>query len=257
MISRVSLAIVCAVVTGCSAADDGPHLQPRPRDRAPSAEPRGTSTATASEAWGGLTVLERGDARADAAFVLLHGYGAPGDDLVSLADALIAQCGRPLRVIVPAAPIAMGGGGRAWYEIESPQAMEQARRAREAIEGVITTLGERGVPSERVIVGGFSQGGILSIETAVDGHARLAGIAVLSGRSLPHDDVAYAALRDLPIFQAHGTSDARIAFAQGEAFRETAVRSGARVEPLVFEGGHTIPPEVVVGLAAWIARTLS
>lgn len=207
-------------------------------------------------AWGGHEVVERGDASADAAFVLLHGYGAPGDDLVSLADALIAQCGRPLRVIVPVAPIAMRGGGRAWYEIESPEAEGQARAAREAIEGVVATLGARGVPASRVIVGGFSQGGILSIETAVDGHARLAGIAVLSGRSLPHPEPAYRALDGLPIFQAHGRGDARIAFARGEDFRETATRAGANVEQVVFEGGHTIPPEVVAGLASWIGRTL-
>jgi phospholipase/carboxylesterase len=254
VITRRVVLIASLGLAACSSLDEGPHLQPRSRerDRAPARDAR-----TSRAPWGGLTVIERGDTSADAAFVLLHGYGAPGDDLVSLADELVARCGRPLRVIVPAAPIVRSGSGRAWYEIESRDAMTQAARAREAIEGVITTLGERGVPSERVIVGGFSQGGILSIETAVDGHARLAGIAVLSGRSLPHDDAAYGALRDLPVFQAHGRSDARIAFAEGEAFRETALRSGARVEPLVFEGGHTIPPEVVVGLAAWIARTLS
>lgn len=252
MISRIAWCLIAVSLVACTAGDAQPRLRAAPRAREGAREAPTRDEA----AWGGLTVLERGDATADGAFVLLHGYGAPGDDLASLADALIAQCGRPLRVIVPAAPIAMGGGGRAWYEIESPHAMEQARRAREAIEGVITTLGERGVRSERVIVGGFSQGGILSIETAIDGHARLAGIAVLSGRSLAHDDAAYGALRDLPIFQAHGHADARIAFAEGEAFRERAMRSGAHVEPLVFEGGHAIPPEVVVGLSAWIARTL-
>lgn len=248
--------LACLLTMGCTGGETQPRLRAAPRGREPTREENVHAESAQASPWGGLAVIERGDAHADAAFVLLHGYGAPGADLVSLADEVIARCGRPLRVIVPAAPIAMQGGGRAWYEIDSPDAEAQARRARESIEGVVSTLAERGVPSERVIVGGFSQGGILSIETAVDGHARLAGIAVLSGRSLPHEERAYAVLRDLPIFQAHGTSDARIAFAQGEAFRETALRSGAQLEPLVFEGGHTIPPEVVVGLASWIGRTL-
>jgi phospholipase/carboxylesterase len=242
---------------GCTGGETQPRLRAAPRGREPARDENAQEQSGQSTAWGGLAVIERGDASADAAFVLLHGYGAPGADLVSLADEVIARCERPLRVIVPAAPIAMQGGGRAWYEIDSPDAQAQARRAREAIGGVVATLAERGVPSERVIVGGFSQGGILSIETAVDGRAHLAGIAVLSGRSLPHPDASHAALEGLPIFQAHGRSDARIAFAQGEAFREIAIRAGARVEPLVFEGGHTIPPEVVVGLASWIERTLS
>jgi phospholipase/carboxylesterase len=199
-------------------------------------------------------VIERGDPSGGLAFVLMHGYGAPGDDLVSLAEELVRRVPRPLRVVVPAAPIAMSHGARAWYEIDSPEAAAQTERACVAIEGMIATLSASGVPASRVSVGGFSQGGILSIEAALRGHARLAGIVVLSGRALPHDESDYRRLASLRIFQAHGRSDARIAFAQGEAFGAAATRAGAVLEPVVFDGGHTIPPDVVVALARWIGE---
>lgn len=244
--------VIASLTSACASSEEGPHLRARERqERAPSRE---TAQARGAEPWGGLDVIERGDPSADLAFVLMHGYGAPGDDLVSLADELVRRVPRPLRVVVPAAPIAMSHGGRAWYEIDSAEAPAQTERACVAIEGVIETLAARGVSASRVIVGGFSQGGILSIETALRGHVRLAGIAVLSGRALPHAETDYGRLASLRIFQAHGRADARIAFAQGEAFGAAATRAGAVLEPVVFDGGHTIPPEVVVALARWIGE---
>lgn len=201
-------------------------------------------------------MIERGDPRADAALVLLHGYGAPGDDLAALGDALAARAGRPLRVIVPAAPIAMSHGGRAWYVLDGGDPAAQTRRSREALEGVLATLAARGVPSRRVVVGGFSQGALLSIEVAIAAEQPIAGIAVLSGRALEHPPADFERLRGLPVFQAHGRADARIAFALGERFRDDATRAGAQVEFLPFEGGHSIPGEVESALAAWLGRTL-
>lgn len=256
-LSLLAAAPLAAVASSCTPVDaQREQRRPEERSAAPRARARAVPPAAPSGVpWGGLDVIERGDAQANAAFVLLHGFGAPGDDLVSLADELVRACPRAMRVIVPAAPIAMNGGGRCWYEIHAEDAMPQAARARAQIEGVVRTLGERGVPSERVVLGGFSQGAILSIEVAVAANVRLAGIAVLSGRSLPHPARAYDALHDLAIFQSHGRSDPRIAYARGEQFRHLAEDAGARVEHVPFDGGHAIPAEVVTPLAAWLGRT--
>ena len=162
-----------------------------------------------------------------------------------------------MRVVVPAAPIEMPHGGRAWYDRGVTDADPQIGRARAAIEGILTTLAERGVRSERVVVAGFSQGGILSIEVALSGRVRPAGIAVLSGRALSHPASAYARLRGLPIFWSHGRSDDRIPFARGEAFRERAARAGAVLEPVAFDGGHAIPSEVVAALSRWLRARLA
>lgn len=231
--------VACAPV---GAQEDQRAGRPGPRERA-------------VPAWGGLSVIERGDPGATGALVLLHGWGAPGDDLVSLGEELAGAA--PMRVVLPAAPIAMPHGGRAWYDRGATDADPQIGRARGAIEGVIATLGQRGVPAERVVVAGFSQGGILSIEVALVGRVRPAGIAVLSGRALSHPARAYSRLRGLPVFWSHGRSDDRIPFARGEAFRERASAAGAMLEPVAFEGGHAIPPSVVEALGRWLRARLA
>jgi phospholipase/carboxylesterase len=239
--ASVSLTLVLALVAGCTPVD----AQRAPHEDRARAEP----------AWGGLTVVERGDPRADAALVLLHGWGAPGDDLVPLGEELASAA--PMRVIVPAAPRAMSHGGRAWYDLHATDAEAQAARARRQLEGVVATLEARGVPARRIVVGGFSQGAILSIEVGLARRTPIAGLAVLSGRALEHPARAYAALRGVPIFQSHGRADDRIPFARGEAFRVRATDAGALVEHLPFEGGHAIPPEVVRALGAWLGRVLA
>lgn len=193
--------------------------------------------------------MQRGPDRAPLTFVLLHGFGARGDDLVSLADALVTrtQC----RFVVPEAPVPMGPEGRAWYAIGAADEAAQIARARTAISDVINTVMGSGVARSRIVVGGFSQGGIMSIEAAL-ATPGLAGIAVLSGRSLPHPPAEYRALSRLRVFASHGRQDSRIAIAQGEAFMDQASHAGAVVERVIFDGDHTIPPVVVNGLATWL-----
>ncbi len=212
------------------------------------------SSERAVPPWGGLSVVERGDPHAQRALVLLHGWGATGDDLVPLAEELTRAT--PMRVIVPAAPIAMSHGGRAWYDLHAADSDAQAARARTQLEGVIATLEARGVPASRIVIGGFSQGAILSIEVGLARRTPLAGLALLSGRALSHPPRAYRALAGVPVFLSHGRQDERIAFSRSEAFRERASEAGAVLEHHPFDGGHEIPPLVVAALMSWLARTL-
>lgn len=193
--------------------------------------------------------MQRGPDAAPLTFVLLHGFGARGDDLVSLADELVART--PCRFVVPEAPVPMGPEGRAWYAIRAADEAAQIARARTAISGVIHTVVGTGVARSRIVVGGFSQGGIMSIEAALVTPG-LAGIAVLSGRSLPHREAEVRALSGLRVFASHGRQDTRIAFAEGEAFMAQASAAGAVVDRSIFDGGHAIPPVVVSGLATWL-----
>lgn len=148
----------------------------------------------------------------------------------------------------------MGGEACAWYEIHAADEAAQIARARAAIEGILfTLLSTRGIAEDRVVLGGFSQGAIMSIEVALASIRPLAGIAILSGRSLSHPASQYARLRGLPIFASHGRSDSRIPFERGEAFMDQASAAGAQVERVVFEGDHTIPSSVVSSLSTWLA----
>lgn len=196
-----------------------------------------------------LTTVVRG--RGAWRVVLLHGYGAPGDDLVPLAERLSARV--PATFVVPAAPrvARFDPEGRLWYEIDAPDSDAQARDVAMRLDTLIDSLG---VPSEHVIVGGFSQGAILSGVLAREGRHRLGGIVVLSGRPLAHGPASDTRLGHLPIFAAHGRSDPRIPFARGQAFVDLAQHAGASVTFVPFEGGHEIPASVVDALATWLAQ---
>jgi phospholipase/carboxylesterase len=204
--------------------------------------------------WGGLTVVERGSPKAPRAVILLHGYGSHPEDLVPLAETLAALV--DARFIVPAAPRPFrgGGGGRVWFDHHLPDAAAQIRAARSEIDGVIETLATRGVDSRHVIVAGFSQGAILSIEMALAGRRPLCGIGVLSGRALGHPAQSYRRLRELPIFSSHGRNDDRVPFRRGELFVKRARASGADVRFETFDGEHEIPSSIVTALGDWLAE---
>ena len=132
-------------------------------------------------------------------------------------------------------------------------AQAQIRAARSEVDQVIETLLAQG--ATRVIVGGFSQGAILSVDMALAGTHHLAGIAVLSGRALGHPPTSYRRLARLPIFASHGTHDSMVPFARGEAFLARAREAGALVHFERFEGDHEIPVSVETALAAWLRET--
>jgi phospholipase/carboxylesterase len=203
--------------------------------------------------WGGLTVIERGSSTSSRAVVLLHGYGSRPDDLVPLAEILAARV--DARFIVPAAPRPFrgGDGGRVWFDQHLPDAQDQIRASRSEIDGVIETLQAQGIDSRHVIVAGFSQGAILSIEMALAGRHPLCGIAALSGRALGHPAQNYRRLADLPIFASHGRNDTRVLFSRGQQFVKRARSSGADVRFEVFDGDHEIPSPIVAALGDWLA----
>jgi len=200
----------------------------------------------------GLTAVTRGTGAWRV--LLLHGYGSPPGDLESLADTLSARV-PGATFVVPTSPLAWHGDprGRVWFDQHDADANAQIRRARNAIDGLLDELETSdGVPSTHVIVGGFSQGAILSIEMALAGRHRLGGIAPLSGRALGHPQSSYARLANLPIFEAHGRADPMVPFARGEAFVTRARAAGADVQFEIFDGVHEIPPSVEDALATWL-----
>ena len=200
----------------------------------------------------GMTIVTRGSGAWRV--VLLHGYGSPPDDLVSLADELVPRV-PSATFVVPGSPLPWHGDmrGRVWFDQHDEDASAQIRRARAAIDGLVDGFEHEGVPSEHVIIGGFSQGAILSIEMALAGRHRLGGIAPLSGRALGHPESSYARLAHLPVFEAHGRADPLVPFARGEAFVTRARAAGADVQFEIFDGVHEIPSSIVDALATWLS----
>lgn len=196
--------------------------------------------------------------------VLLHGFGAPGDDLVALADWIDAPDGT--RWVFPAGPLAMPplyGDARAWWMIdlerlerelaggrpadraaEVPEGLAAARTAMLAVLDALARDHRR--RDDAFVLGGFSQGAMLSVDLALRG-ARPRGLVLLSGTLVaeaqwrPHA----AAIAGVRVFQSHGTKDGLLSFAGAERLRDFLAESGAEVGWVPFPGGHEIPPPVL------------
>lgn len=232
--------------------------------------PSATASVQPSEpAWGGLEVLQvssmAAGERGGAAVVLLHGFGASGDDLVSLAQALQ----RPqTRFILPAAPIALMGGGRAWWNIDAPDRPRYVTdpgdsaasgpnvaldAARGAVQGVLRTALQRHAP-DALMIAGFSQGAMLSLDVALAASPAVKRVGVLSGALLV--DAAQrletvTAARPA-VFISHGREDQRLPFTGGERMKAALEARGFAVTWRPFEGGHQIPEAIVNDLRPFL-----
>ena len=203
--------------------------------------------------------------------VLLHGYGAPGTDLVPLWREL--PVARDVRFVFPEAPLELGFGGRAWWPID--MARLQDRFSKAAVERLIAEVPpgidaarsallellevlERdfGAAPEQTVIGGFSQGAMLATDTVLRTSRPFAGLALLSGTLISHDEwlPLMPARRGLPVLQSHGRADPVLPFELAERLRGELVAAGLPVEFIAFNGGHEIPPPVLAQAGKLLAQ---
>lgn len=206
--------------------------------------------------------------------VLLHGFGAPGDDLVPLAHVLGAPAGT--RFIFPEAPITFDvgiGESRAWWMIDVERIQRRLllgeieelkrevpsgmREANQKVERLLDEVQQRyQIAGTRLVLGGFSQGAMLSLDVALMSDRTLAGLVLLSGTLLAADDwrPRMAARAGLPVFQSHGQLDPILPFMFAEALRDELVSAGLDHTWVPFMGGHEIPPKVLEKLSGALGR---
>ena len=206
--------------------------------------------------------------------MLLHGFGAPGDDLVPLAD--VIQVPRGTRWLFPEAPLSLNmgfGDSRAWWIIDFAriQADREAGRIRDlsvdipqglalARERFLAFLKElpRQLPIDykKMVIGGFSQGAMLTCDAVLQTDYPFAGLVQLSGNLLAQ--AVWAPLmpkrRSLPVFQSHGTHDDILPNVGAERLRDALTHAGLGVEWHSFRGGHEIPEPVLQRLGLFITK---
>ncbi len=208
--------------------------------------------------------------------VLLHGYGASGSDLVSLADRVDAPAATTF--LFPEAPgklddlvlLNLVDDARVWWskdarrlhrEVHGEHAgrettvFEAIAPARDAVIAMLDALEERPEPARRIVLGGFSQGAMLALEVATRDARALAGLVLLSG-AMADDEIQprMAARRGLPVFQAHGTADERLPFENAELLRDAMTGAGMRVSFHAFDDGHGIPESIARDLGRWLRQ---
>ena len=197
--------------------------------------------------------------------IWLHGLGADGFDFPPLVPHLGLGERPPVRFVFPHAPrmpVTINGGALmpSWYDIRDGDLsqrhdVEGLRRSAGELVKLVARENERGVPCERIVLAGFSQGGAVAAHVALRHGARLAGLVLLStylatDAELDREyDPANAAL---PIFQAHGTRDPMVVPARGRAARERLTELGYSVDWFEYPMEHQVCLEEAADLGRWL-----
>ena len=198
----------------------------------------------------------------EGALILNHGRGADEHDLFGLFDELDPE--RRLLGISPGAPIVgLPSGGRHWYVVERvgyPHAETFARSVRMLTGRLDSVLAERSIPWSRTVIGGFSQGAVMSYATVAGrGRPRPAGLFALSG-FIPEVEGWQPELANLDasaVYIHHGADDPVIGVEFARTARERLLEAG--VEPRYKESsaGHSLPLGIVPELREFVATTLA
>jgi phospholipase/carboxylesterase len=200
----------------------------------------------------------------------LHGLGADGNDFKPIVPELVDRAWPALRFVFPHAPVRPVTINnrmpmRAWYDILGPQIAAQQdvagiRMSIGEVESLIAREAERGVPSENVILAGFSQGGAIVLAGGVRHAAKLGGIIALS-TYLPLDGLTASEKSDanaaIPIFMAHGSYDNVVPERLGELSRDALAALGYAVEWHSYPMAHQVCPPEIADLRAWIGKRLA
>jgi phospholipase/carboxylesterase len=199
----------------------------------------------------------------------MHGLGADGHDFESLVPELHLPTAHPIRWIFPNAPLrpVTANGGyrmRAWYDIVAidPHAPEDETGIRESARSIgelVRYQRERGMPADRIILAGFSQGGSIALFTALRWPERLGGVAALScylPLPLTLGAEAHQANASIHIFMAHGTADPVVPSDLGEAARDLLRSKGYSVAWHTYPMQHSVCAQEVGDLREWLLGIL-
>ena len=203
------------------------------------------------------------------AVVILHGYGADMNDLAPLTDVLPEPStgtwyfpNAPLEV-----PIGPHVTGRAWFPIDM-EALEKAMmtgttrdfasvipggflEAQEKVSKFVKALDRK---PEDIILGGFSQGAMISCDVALHMDSNLKGLVLLSGNMVAKErwEKSVSNRKGQRIFQSHGQQDQVLGFESAENLSKMLENAEADIKFVPFQGGHEIPHSVMKNLAQFL-----
>ena len=199
-----------------------------------------------------------------AAVIWLHGLGADGHDFEPIVPEL--RLAKPVRFVFPHAPVRpvtinQGMRMRAWYDIlqfgGGPEDESGVRASQKLVEDMISAEKARGM--QKVVLAGFSQGGAIALQTALRHPERLAGVLALS-TYLPLNETLEAersaACAEAPVFMAHGQYDDIIPLRRAEQSRQILERLGYKVEWHEYPMPHSVCPEEIGHIRAFLQRVL-
>lgn len=213
-----------------------------------------------------LKSKRRGPEKAKSAVVFLHGYGADGADLLSLADPLGPHLPETA-FYAPDAPQPCAGNpfGRQWFPIPwldgstEEQAQQGMAAAADDLNAFLdTVLTAEGLTADRLAVVGFSQGTMMALEVLPRRAQPVAGIVAFSGRLLNADTLAQQAVSKPPVLLLHGDQDPVVPFQDMGLAGDALVAAGFDTFGHVMKGtGHGISPDGLSVALAFLKERLA
>jgi phospholipase/carboxylesterase len=204
-----------------------------------------------------------------ASVIWLHGLGADGHDFVPIVPQLQLPEELGVRFIfphAPARPVSINAGMtmRAWFDIfgltpGSKQDEAGIRKAEQLVTQLIKQENDLGIPSKKIVLAGFSQGGALALQCGLRYPERLAGIMGLStvlalAEKLPQE--LSAANKDIPIFLAHGTQDMLVPLTLGEMMRQYLESMDYAVSWKTYPMAHSVCQEEIHDISNWLQKVI-
>jgi len=192
---------------------------------------------------------------------LLHGFGANEDDLFSLAPYVDER----FLVISPRAPITLGPGAFAWFNLGfSPEGImidpHEVEGARQLLQGFIGEVVARydADPSQIYLLG-FSQGAMISLSLALINPGLAAGVVAMSGRAVPETLARipdHDALTGLPILVTHGMTDVVLPIHHGRETRRLLSALPIDLTYREYPMGHEISFDSLRDVTSWLTLQL-
>ena len=193
--------------------------------------------------------------------ILMHGYGSNEKDLFAWADYLDER----LLIVCPRGPKDMGNGRYSWFEL-LPSELGLRYKSEEVIQTAndIATFAYQisekyNVNKDKIFLGGFSQGAILSLGTGVMFEDKFAGIICLSGSfyrefgSLLNQRKNPSALN---VFLSHGRNDTVLPFKEVEDYVKFIRDKGGTVEAKYYDSAHAVSAQNLKDMIAWLKRQI-
>lgn len=203
--------------------------------------------------------------------IWLHGLGADGHDFVPIVPELDLPKQANIRFIFPHAPtrpVTVNGGYsmRAWYDILSMSLGEDLSADREdilssvgMINKIIENQIEKGVDSAKILLAGFSQGGVIALYAALNFPKKLAGVIALS-TYMPFAERLLENIDDkglqLPIFSGHGTDDLVVPHSSGKRYREALKGKNFDVTVRDYPMQHSVCADEIRDISRWLVFKL-
>jgi phospholipase/carboxylesterase len=217
----------------------------------------------------GSLVIQTGD-NPGASVIWLHGLGADGHDFEDIVPQLLLPASIPTRFIFPDAPVravTINGGYmmRAWYDIYEDISVdaEQDEEGIQSSAGMLSLLVEeelrKGIPGDRIILAGFSQGGAVALYAGLTSDKPLGGVMALSAylplaQQLTVETTTAAHLPS--VFMAHGRYDAVVPFSYAEASYRQLRDLDIPVDWNTYDMEHNMNAEEIFAIREWLIERL-